>query len=175
MKLIFPFGTQGISRGLVKHYVQRPDTIVIASVCIPTSDQVETLTRLLAGKGSKLILAKIDATSGTSVLQIISHLNQHHNIQHIDNVIASARIFTLTAHQKIGSMKLTDLQLRIDVNAYSIVRHFQGVWPLPSKSTKTVFLLNSAGTGTLSGMKSFAYLPLNSYVLVLRRQKRALS
>ncbi|KAH8701273.1 hypothetical protein GQ44DRAFT_785882 [Phaeosphaeriaceae sp. PMI808] len=155
--------TQGIGRGLVDHYVQRPDTIVIAGVRTPRSDQAESLMRLPAGKGSKLILTRIDATSDTDVLQAMGDLEQRHNIQHLDIVIANAGIFTPTAHQKIGRMNLSDLQSHINVNAYSVVRLFQGVWPLLSKSSKPIFLLNSAGAGTLGGMKSFAHFPLNSY------------
>jgi len=155
--------SQGIGRGLVEHYVSRPDTIVIAGVRTPGSEQADTLVRLPAGKGSKLILAKIDATSDSDVLQAMSELDQRHNIQHLDIVIANAGIFTPTAHQKMGNMNLSDLQSHIDVNAYSVVRLFQGVWPLLSKSLKPVFLLNSAGAGTLGGMKSFAHFPLNSY------------
>lgn len=155
--------TQGIGKGLVKHYVQRPDTIVIAGVRSPSSDQAESLMRLPSGKGSKLIMAKIDATSDTDVLEAMGNLEKHHNVHHLDIVIANAGIFTATAHQKVGNMNLSDLQSHIDVNAYGVVRLFQGAWPLLKNSSKPIFLLNSAGAGTLGGMKTFAHFPLNSY------------
>ena len=161
--IVFPSWTQGVGRGLVEHYVQRPDTIVIAGVRTPRSEQADALVRLPAGKGSKLILAKIEATSDNDVLQAMSELDQRHHIQHLDIVIANAGIFTPTAHQKVGNMNLSDPQSHIDVNAYSVVRLFQGVWPFLSKSLNPIFLLNSAGAGTLGGMKSFAHFPLNSY------------
>jgi norsolorinic acid ketoreductase len=148
---------------LTEHYVQRPDTIVIAGIRSPASEQARSLTRLPAGKGSKVLLAKIDATSDTDVLQAMDELKQQHSIDRLDVVIANAGIFTPTAYQKIGAVDLNDLRTHIDVNAYSVVRLFQGVWPLLSKSSKPIFLLNSAGAATLGGMKTFAHFPLNSY------------
>lgn len=93
----------------------------------------------------------------------MGHPDKHHNIHHLDIVIANSGNLTPTAHQKIGSMNLTNLQSHIDTNAYSVVRLFQDVWPLLSRSSKPIFLLNSASTGTSGGMKRFAHFPLNSY------------
>ena len=110
-----------------------------------------------------MVLAKIDATSDSDVSQAMDELKQQHGIDRLDVVIANAGIFTPTAYQKIGGLDLNDLRTHIDVNAYSVVRLFQGVWPLLSKSSKPIFLLNSAGAATLGGMKTFAHFPLNSY------------
>ena len=148
---------------MTERYVQRPNTIVIAGIRNPASEQAESLTRLPAGKGSKVVLAKIDATSDTDVPQAMEELKQQHGIDCLDVVIANAGIFTPTAYQKVGALDLNDLRTHIDVNAYSVVRLFQGVWPLLSKSSKPIFLLNSAGAATLGGMKTFAHFPLNSY------------
>ncbi|RYO88688.1 hypothetical protein DL766_004432 [Monosporascus sp. MC13-8B] len=155
--------TKGIGNGLVKHYLQRPNTTVVAGVRAPSSTEANSLSRFNCAPGSRVIIVKIDAKSETDSSDAAQTLEQRHGIDRLDIVIANAGVFDPAAHQKVMGMKLTDLQEHIDVNAYGVIRLFQATWPLLNKSDKPIFLLNSAGAATMSGMKTFAHFPLNSY------------
>ncbi|KAE8383473.1 NAD(P)-binding protein [Aspergillus bertholletiae] len=155
--------TKGIGKGFVIHYLQRPDTIVVAAVRAPDSAEAENISQLDGAPGSKVILVKINARSESDAGDAIEILSSQHGIDRLDIVIANAGIFDSAAHQGVVDMKLTDLQEHIDVNAYGLIRLFQATWPLLEKSKKPIFLLNSAGAATMGGMKTFAHFPLNSY------------
>jgi norsolorinic acid ketoreductase len=149
-------GGKGIGKGIVKYYVQRPNTIVVAAVRTPSSTEAKALTGFKTADGSKVILVKIDATSPTDGINAMKTLTALHGINRLDIVIANAGIFEATANQKVADLKLKDLQQHIDVNTYGVIRLFQSTWPLLSKSKKPIFLLNSAGAATMGGMKTYA-------------------
>ncbi|OGM48164.1 hypothetical protein ABOM_002888 [Aspergillus bombycis] len=155
--------TKGIGKGFVKHYLQRPNTTVVAAVRAPSSSEADNISQFDCAPSSKAIVVKIDATSQTDASDTIRILAAEHGIDRLDIVIANAGIFDPSAHQKVVDMKLTDLQEHIDVNAYGVIRLFQATWPLLEKSKQPIFLLNSAGAATMAGMKTFAHFPLNSY------------
>lgn len=155
--------TKGIGRGFVKHYLQRPNTIVVAGVRAPCSAEARSLSQFDCALGSKVILVKINTKSDTDASDAVQFLASQHGIDRLDIVIANAGIFDAAAHQKVVDMKLADLQEHIDVNAYGIIRLFQATWPLLSNSIKPVFLLNSACAASMGGMKTFAHFPLRSY------------
>jgi len=147
----------------VRHFLQRPNTTVIAGVRSPDSDESIALSRLDFAPGSKVILVQINAKSETDARDAMQALTSQHGIDQLDIVIANAGIFDVAAHQKILNMKLSDLQEHIDVNTYGVIRLFQATWSLLQKSSKPIFLLNSAGAATMGGMKPFAHFPLASY------------
>ncbi|KAI1077859.1 hypothetical protein F5B20DRAFT_550588 [Whalleya microplaca] len=155
--------SQGIGKGFVKHYLKRPNTTVVAGVRAPSSIEALDLSRLDCAPDSRVIIVKIDARSDADANDAAQALAQLHDINRLDIVIANAGVFDPAAHQKVVDMKLADLQNHIDVNAYGVIRLFQATWPLLSKSKKPIFLLNSAGAATMSGMRTFAHFPLSSY------------
>jgi norsolorinic acid ketoreductase len=157
---------KGIGAGFVKHYLQRPNTIVVAGVRVPNSPGAENLFRLDCAAGSRVILVTINAKSDTNASEAVQALTSQYGIDRLDIVIANAGIFDTAAAQKIVDMKLTDLQEHIDVNAYSVIRLFQATWPLLERSKKPIFLLNSAGAGSIGSLKSgtgMQNFPLTSY------------
>lgn len=154
---------KGIGKGFVKHYLQRPDTVVVAAVREPCSAEASSLSRFDCAPGSRVVVVKINTKSDTDARDAVQALASQHGIDRLDVVIANAGIFDVAAHQKVVDMKLADLQEHIDVNAYGVVRLFQATWPLLEKSEKPIFLLNSAGAATMGGMKTFAHFPLASY------------
>ncbi|EEP81639.1 predicted protein [Uncinocarpus reesii 1704] len=154
---------KGIGKGFVRHFLQRPNTTVIAGVRAPSSAEAITLTHFDAAPGSKVVLVQINAQSETDASDAMRALASQYGIDRLDIVIANAGIFDAQAHQKVVDMKLSDLQEHIDVNAFGVIRLFQATWPLLEKSSKPIFLLNSAGAATMGGMKPFAHFPLSSY------------
>lgn len=156
----------GIGRGFVKHYLQHPNTIVVAGVREPDSPNAKTLSRLDCAPGSRVVIVTINANSDTDASEAVQALASQHGIDRLDIVIANAGIFDPAACQEIVNLKLADLQEHIDINAYSVIRLFQATWPLLDKSKKPIFLLNSAGAGSIGGLKTgfgMPHFPLNSY------------
>lgn len=153
---------QGIGKGFVAHYLQRPNTTVVAGVRAPSSSEAISLTQLECAPGSKVIVTQINAKSESDASEAVQALAGH-SIEHLDIVIANAGIFDIAAHQKVVNLKIDDFQEHIEVNAYGVIRLFQATWPLLNKSAKPIFLLNSAGAATMGGMKTFAHFPLSSY------------
>lgn len=129
----------------------------------PLSPEADSLTRLDCAPGSRVIVVTIDSKSNTDALAAVGSLQQPHGIDRLDTVIANAGVFDPAAHQRVGDMKLADLEEHVNVNAYGVVRLFQATSPLLQCSQRPVFLLVSAGAATMGGAKTFAHFPLNSY------------
>lgn len=136
---------------------------MVAGVRDPSSDEAIALAELKAATGSKIVLVQIDSKSETDAKDAVEKLVSTHGIDRLDVVIANAGIFDTAAHQKVVDMRLSDLKDHIDVNTYGVIRLFQATWSLLEKSSKPIFLLNSAGAATMGGMKSFSRFPLPSY------------
>jgi norsolorinic acid ketoreductase len=157
------FENPGIGKGFVRHLLLRPNTIVVAGVRDPSSDEAIALTEFESAAGSKVILAQINSKSERDAKNAVQDLVSKHGIERLDIVIANAGIFDTAAHQKVLDMNLSDLQDHIEVNTYGVIRLFQATWSLLEKSSKPIFLLNSAGAATMGGMKPFSRFPLASY------------
>ncbi|KUM58761.1 hypothetical protein ACN42_g8387 [Penicillium freii] len=59
---------RGLGQGLVKYFIAKPDHIVIAAVRDPTHSTAQALAELPAGKGSRIIVVKYDASVEQSAL-----------------------------------------------------------------------------------------------------------
>ena len=156
---------QGIGRGFVKKYLGRPHTIVVGTVRDPSSTEARELFAFPKADGSNLFLIKLNGESETDALAGVRSLTTRSGIEKLDVVIANSGIFKAAAHQKISQMKTEDLMEHLNINTVSVVRLFQATLPLQEKAPNPIFLVNSAGAGTLAGMEDFAHFPLNSYAV----------
>ncbi|KAF6829562.1 toxin biosynthesis [Colletotrichum plurivorum] len=81
--------TQGIGKGLVQAYLQRPQHTVVGSVRNSGSPAVAELKALAAAKGSRLVLVHIESTSPEDPKNAVQDLEAK-GIDHVDIVIANA-------------------------------------------------------------------------------------
>ena len=156
---------QGIGRGFVKSYLERPHTIVVGTVRDPSSTEARELFAFPKADRSTLFLIKVHGESETDALEGVRSLSTRSGIDKLDVVIVNSGIFKAAAHQKVSQMKTEDLMEHLNVNTASVVRLFQATLPLQEKASNPIFLVNSAGAGTLAGMDEFAHFPLNSYAV----------
>ncbi|KAK6382176.1 hypothetical protein LTS17_004062 [Exophiala oligosperma] len=83
----------GIGRGLLTAYAARPNTLAIAAIRDgPDSAPASSLTSMSVGPGSKVIVAKYDASSQTAATDLVKYLQVSHNLDSLDVVIANAGI-----------------------------------------------------------------------------------
>lgn len=136
---------------------------MVGTVRDPSLPEVQELSAFPRGDGSKILFLKIHSDSETDALEGVRSLTTQHGIDKLDIVIANSGIFKASAHQKISQIKIEDLKEHFDINTLSVVRLFQATLPLQEKATNPIFLVNSAGAGTIAGMEQFAHFPLNSY------------
>ncbi|OCK76098.1 NAD(P)-binding protein [Lepidopterella palustris CBS 459.81] len=142
---------RGIGLGLAAHYLNLPNTTVIAAVRNPSS--AGDLKALPAGKGAKLIVVKIDSLSRTDPATAVAELKSKYSISHLDVVIANAGL---------GSFWGTALDTPIDefvqhfqVNATGTLLLFQAVYELLSKAKEPKFVPIGTQVGSISQIESF--------------------
>jgi norsolorinic acid ketoreductase len=85
----------GLGLGLAGYYLSQNNNIIIAGVRDPSDPRTKDLTCLPAGKGSSLIIVKIDSASETSAQVAVDELRTKHNIEVIDVAIENAAIATI--------------------------------------------------------------------------------
>ncbi|THZ81901.1 NAD(P)-binding protein [Aureobasidium pullulans] len=132
---------KGLGRGFVQKYLSRPDTVVVAAVRNPESEESKALLNLNKAQGSKLILHQEVKKQGVS---------------HLDIVIANAGIFKSAAFLEVSKMKSSDLLEHVDINVNGPVRLFQATLPLLHASRQPKFIAISSGVGTIGGAE---YIP----------------
>ncbi|THW42087.1 NAD(P)-binding protein [Aureobasidium pullulans] len=146
---------KGLGRGFVQKYLSRPDTVVVAAVRNPESEESKALLNLNKAQGSKLIPVKIESASATDALEAVESITQQ-GVSHLDIVIANAGIFKSAAFLEVSKMKSSDLLEHVDINVNGPVRLFQATLPLLHASRQPKFIAISSGVGTIGGAE---YIP----------------
>ncbi|KUJ14229.1 NAD(P)-binding protein [Mollisia scopiformis] len=148
--------SRGLGLGLLKAYLSRPNTTVIAAVRNPTS--ASSLNTLPKGEGSTLIIVKIDSASHTDALAAVKELTTVHNINTLDVVIANAGISNTLA--PVAIVPLSEIEEHFNVNAIGPFLLFQACFPLLKKGSK--FIGMSSALATISGMEMRPF-PMTAY------------
>lgn len=143
---------RGLGLGLVKLYLARPNTTVIAAVRDPASSSAQALHKLTKDASSSLIPIRIDSISDTDPTNAATTLQKQHDIRHIDLVIANAGI--ATSFSKVSDVKIEDLHQHMEVNVYGAVRLYQAMLPLLDKAEAPKWVSMSSIAGSLAEMVS---------------------
>ena len=124
----------GIGKGLLSSYALRPNTVAIAAIRDgPDSEAAKALTSLPVGPGSKILVAKYDASSKTAGVELVNFLQARHDTSSLDIVVANAGI-------------LKHYGLAREASAETITEHFD-------INTLAPILLYSATSGLLNASK----------------------
>ena len=83
----------GIGKELLKNYLSRSGSTVIAAVREPSNASAKALSELPVGQDTQLIIVKIDSTSETDPQDAVAAL-QRAKVTHVDTIIANAGIGT---------------------------------------------------------------------------------
>jgi len=147
---------RGIGRGLLEAYLSRPNSIVIAGVRDPLNASSKTLSSISAGKGSKVIIVKLDSLSETDAKTAVQLLKSEHGIDHLDVVIANSGIGKY--YGSALDTPISELRDHIDVNTIGMLVLFQATWPLLQVSQSPKFILVSTGVASMGLMEQVPML-----------------
>jgi norsolorinic acid ketoreductase len=118
------------------------------------------LQKLKSGKGSELIIVKLDAKSTTDAADAVALLKSKHNITHIDVVIANAGIGQ--AWGPALTLPIEDFLEHYQVNAGGTLLLFQAVHDLLSASKNPKFVAIGTPVGSIGEIEKFP-LPATAY------------
>ncbi|KIV79162.1 hypothetical protein PV11_06740 [Exophiala sideris] len=152
----------GIGKGLPTAYASRPNTLVIAAIRDgPDSAPATALTSLPVGHGSRIVVAKYDASSTTAAQELVEYLKTAHKLGSLDVVIANAGILKHFGPAKEASAEtITD---HFQVNTLAPILLYQATQPLLITSEHTPkFFIISSSIGS-NGLQDDYNLPMIAY------------
>ncbi|KAK5126020.1 hypothetical protein LTR85_011375 [Meristemomyces frigidus] len=137
---------RGLGLGFCRALLARPLTTVIAAVRDPS--KADDLDELPIAEGSRLIVVKIDCFSEADPHGAVIDLEEAHNINRIDVVIANAGIEKWFG--PATKIPMSELRDHFEVNAMAPLALFQATWPLLQKSSNPRFVPISSRLGSMT-------------------------
>ncbi|KIW73212.1 hypothetical protein PV04_01346 [Phialophora macrospora] len=141
----------GIGNGLLSKYASRPNTLAIAAIRDgPDSGAARALTSLPVGPGSKIVVAKYDASSRTAAAELVSFLKSNHNVESLDVVVANAGILKHFGPAKEASAET--IVEHFEINSLAPILLYQATQELLNASKQTpkfFFISSSIGSNSL--------------------------
>ncbi|KIW88756.1 uncharacterized protein Z519_10803 [Cladophialophora bantiana CBS 173.52] len=152
----------GIGKGLLSTYASRPSTLAIAAIRDgPDSAAAKALTSLPVGPGSKIVVAKYDASSKTAAVDLVDFLKAVQNISALDIVVANAGILKHFGPAKEASAET--IMEHLEVNTLAPILLYQATQELLSASKQTPkFFIISSNIGSNTLQDSYP-LPMIAY------------
>ncbi|KAE8356237.1 NAD(P)-binding protein [Aspergillus coremiiformis] len=151
---------RGLGRGLVQALLLSPNTTVIATVRDPSSPSSTSLEASPKGKGSKLIVEKIDARSRTDAVEAVQRLRAHAGIKTLDIVIANSGISS--RHGPTHEIPVSEVADHFEVNALGPLLLYQATKPLLEAAESPVFVAISSVVASITNVGDFQ-LPNTAY------------
>jgi len=140
---------RGLGKGLLEIFAAREETVVIAAVR-DVEKSTQDLSSMPTGKGSKLIIVKIDATSDSDPSSAVAELESKHGIAKVDIVIANSGLMSPIAVTLDTPPQ--DVRSQLEVNALGPLKLIQAFFPLLIKSKDPKFLVISSTVGSIGDM-----------------------
>ena len=123
----------------------QPNTTVIAGVRNPSS--ITDLSNLKSGKGSDLLVVKLDSKSTTDAADAVALLKSKHGIDHIDVVIANAGIGK--DWNLVERTPVAEVEDHFKTNAVGPFTLYQAFRPLLLEAPKPRFVVISTVLGSI--------------------------
>ncbi|KFA80352.1 hypothetical protein S40288_08440 [Stachybotrys chartarum IBT 40288] len=140
---------RGLGLGLLQRYLALDDHTVIAGNRNPEHSSSKTLSQLPKGKGSKLIVVKLDAAVDQDAANAVTELQHKHAIDHLDVVIANAGVSY--AWPTVADAKLDDVRAHLAPNVLGVIALYQATRLLLQNSSKEpIFAPISSSAGCIA-------------------------
>ena len=141
----------GIGKGLLATYAARPNTLAIAAIRdAPESEIAKTLTSLPVGAGSKVVVAKYDASSRTAAVELVKYIKSVHKVSSLDVVVANAGILKHFGPAKEASAET--IAEHFEINSLAPILLYQATQELLNaliQTPKFFFISSSIGSNAL--------------------------
>ncbi|XMA17421.1 hypothetical protein WAI453_010212 [Rhynchosporium graminicola] len=150
---------RGIGKGILSALITRPDTIIIAAVR-DTSAATKSLSSIPVGKGSKVIIVKLDATIDSDPAAAVQELKTKHNITKIDILLSNAGLLDTIA--PVLATTPETVRRHYEVNTIGPLTLIQAFMPILLASPSPRFLVITSSIGSIADMEKlpvpfFAY------------------
>ncbi|KAI6777464.1 hypothetical protein HG530_001409 [Fusarium avenaceum] len=150
-------GNRGIGRGLVKTFLAKPSSTVIAGVRDPSHPTSKSLGDLPKGKDSKLIIVKLDSSVHSDATEAVTVLKRDYNINSLDIAIANAGIALDGA--LVRDTTIDNINKHFEVNTIGPIVLFQAIADLLQASSNPTFIAISTLIGSIGSMEHLVGLP----------------
>ncbi|KAJ4263426.1 hypothetical protein NW762_006245 [Fusarium torreyae] len=152
-------GNRGIGKGFVQTFLARPSLTVVVAVRDPEHATSRALFDLPTGKGSKLIIVKLDSSVPSDAAQAVAILQKEHGISSLDIVIANAGISSDGG--RVRETAVDNINKHFQVNTIGPVVLFQATADLlqASKTGSPTFVAISTLIGSINSMELLAAFP----------------
>ncbi|UKZ97050.1 uncharacterized protein TrAFT101_011820 [Trichoderma asperellum] len=138
---------RGIGFELVKKFLARDNTVVVAAVRNPNNpSSVSSLPELPHGAESSLLVIKIDSLDNSSTPSSIASISDR--IGHLDLVIANAGV--QTHHGPVSDTPLDQITSHIAINTVAPIALLQATKPLLRNATNPKFVVISSSMGSIT-------------------------
>jgi norsolorinic acid ketoreductase len=144
---------RGIGKGFVEAYASRPDTVVVAATRDPSSASSKALSAISTGKGSKIIVVKLDAARENDAQEAVEELKTTHGINYIDTVIASAGISNYWG--PTITTPASAFQEHFNINTIGTIKLFQATNQLLERSSSPKFVYISSVVGSIGDLEKW--------------------
>ncbi|KAI0893979.1 NAD(P)-binding protein [Annulohypoxylon nitens] len=132
-RVLISGANRGLGKGLLKRYAAKENHIVIAANRDPEHPTSQALKDIPTGRGSRIVVVKLDASVESDAAAAVEKLTSTHGIENLDLVIANAGIAQI--YPTVAQLKGSDLVTHITTNVLGLIWLFQATAPLLKKST----------------------------------------
>ncbi|KAL7919564.1 NAD(P)-binding protein [Trichoderma austrokoningii] len=138
---------RGIGLELVKRFLARDNTVVVATVRNPdNTSSTRSLSGLPHGAESSVLTIKIDSLDNSSATSAIASISDR--ISHLDLVIANAG--AQTHHGAISDTPLDQITSHIAINTVAPIALLQATKPLLRNAVNPKFVVVSSSMGSIT-------------------------
>jgi len=139
---------RGIGLGLTERFLAKPFHTVIAAVRDPSHATAQALQKLPKGTDSQLVVVKLDASIEQDAHDAVAELQQTHDIEHLDIVIANAGIGYV--YPTVADVKIADIRNHMEPNVYGMIALYQATRALLKNSARQpIFVPMGSSAGLL--------------------------
>ncbi|KAK9421102.1 putative Norsolorinic acid ketoreductase [Seiridium unicorne] len=147
-------------RALTSRFLLRSSTTVVAGVRRFEDQTTQSLSKLPHGESSKLITVKIDSTSDSDALEAVKLIQNEHDINQLDIVVANAGYGTVFGD--LSQVKPSEVRDLVDINAIGPLRLFQAVRSLLESGNSPRFILIGTPIASIAAMEKSPF-PMFAY------------
>ncbi|XDG07549.1 hypothetical protein ABKA04_007164 [Annulohypoxylon sp. FPYF3050] len=151
-RVLISGANRGLGKGLLKRYAAKENHIVIAANRDPEHPTSQALKDIPTGRGSRIVVVKLDASVESDAAAAVEKLTSTHGIDHLDLVIANAGIAQV--YPTVAQLKGSDLVTHITTNVLGLIWLFQATAPLLKKSANPKWVTMGSGVALLGANDS---------------------